>query len=409
MYQVIRVWIITFAEFKKDKITDKASALTYFSLLSFVPVLAMLFGIAKGFGLQEYLMRELERFFGGQEAILNQALEWANNMLERADGGVIVGISLLFLVYAVLRLMNNIEIAFNEIWDTKSRSWQRKLSDYVAIIMMGPIFIVLSSSVTVFVTAQIATLASEVEVLDYIRPIILIGLKFFPYMIIWVLLMVLYIIFPNTKVKIIPAIIAGVLAGTLFQLTQWAWIKGQVYLSSYNAIYGAFAVLPLFMIYLQLSWLIVLLGAESAFAIQNANTWEYKHAGMKMSLNHRKKVTLLILRHIIKNFEMGNRPLNLSDLSGIIQIPYRFIRDICRELEEVGVLNRVLDEESEMYQPAVDIQRIDVHMVLRKLDYKGFDQLKTNEDEVYQEIEHLMDDLEGALKKAPSNKLLMDI
>ncbi len=409
LYRSIRVWIISISEFKKDRITEKASALTYFSLLSFVPVIAMGFGIAKGFGLENYLKAELERYFTGQEEVLNKVLEWSSTMLQSADAGIISGISFLILIYAVIRLLNNIEIAFNEIWDTRSRNWQRKISDYLSIILLGPIFIILSGSATALVTSQIQNLTAQFEILDYIRPAIFFGLQFVPYMIIWLLLTVLYLIFPNTRVKFIPALIAGILAGTVFQLTQWGWINGQVYLSRYNAIYGAFAILPLFMIYLQLSWLIVLLGAETAFAIQNANTWEYKHAGMKMSLNHRKKVTLLIMRHIIKNFEMGNKPMNLSELSGIIQIPLRFIRDICRELDEVGVLNRVMDEENEKYQPAMDIHRIDVHTVLRKLEYKGFDELKTNEDDVYQEIEELLLEIDDEIRKSPANKLLADL
>ncbi len=409
LYHQVRILIIAFSEFKKDNITEKASALTFFTLLSIVPVIAMAFGIAKGFGLEDYLVRELERYFTGNEEILDQVLLWSTRMLESADGGIISGISFVFLVYAVIRLLNNIELAFNAIWETRSRTWQRKLSDYLSIIMLGPIFVILSSSATVFVAAKIQDLTSQVEILDYVRPAILLGLRILPYMIIWILLMILYIIFPNTKVKFGPAIVAGIIAGTLFQLTQFAWINGQVYLSRYNAIYGAFAILPLFMIYLQTSWLIVLLGAEYAYATQHATTWEYAGSKMKLSPNHRKKVTLLILRHIVKNFELGNKPLNLSELSSIIQIPYRFIRDICLELEEIGLLNKVSDDENEMFQPAIGVQRIDIHTVLRKIDYKGFDKLKTNDDEVYQEIETLMTEIDDLVRESKSNKRLVDL
>lgn len=408
-YRQIRIWLIAFSEFKKDNISEKASALTYFTVLSIVPVIAMAFGIAKGFGLEEYLVAELHRLFTGNEAILDQVLLWSARMLESVDGGIISGISFVFLVYAVLRLLHNIEISFNAIWDTKSRTWQRKLSDYLAIIMLGPIFVILSSSATVFVTTFIQDITSNIELLSAVRPAIVFGLKFTPYMIMWGLLIILYIIFPNTRVKLGPAIWAGILAGTMFQLTQLAWINGQVYLSRYNAIYGVFAILPLFMIYLQTSWLIVLFGAEFAFATQNADNWEYRHVGMQMSPNHRKKVTLLILRHIVKNFELGNNPLSLSELSSIIQIPYRFILNICRELEDVGILNRVHSEEHERFQPAIGIGRIDIFSVLRKLDYKGFDELKTNEDVVYSEIEELLSEIESITKKSKANKLLSEI
>jgi membrane protein len=410
VYQQLRIWIIAIAEYKKDKIVDKASALTYFSLLSIVPVIAMAFGIAKGFGLEDRLESELDNLlFGGQEAVLHQVLEFSKRMLNEADGGIISGISFVFLLYAVLRLMYNIELAFNDIWDTKSRSWQRKVSDYIAIILLGPVFTILSSSATVFVTSTVQSLMKEFEFLGVFQPAILFALRFTPYIIISTLLILLYLIFPNTRVKFFPALIAAILAGTAFQLTQWAWINGQVYLTRYNTIYGTFAALPLFMIYLQLSWLIVLFGAEYAFAIQNANVWEYRNTEMQMSQHHKKKVTLLILRHLVKNFELGNKPLTISELSSIIQIPYRFIKEILRELESVGLVNKLRDEEHEKYQPGMDINRIDIYTVFRKLEYKGFNELKTGEDDLFKEIGELLEGIEVDTKGSSSNRLLKDL
>lgn len=410
VYQQLRVWIISISEFKKDKIIDKASALTYFSLLSIVPVIAMAFGIAKGFGLEDKLEKELDNLlFGGQEAVLAQVLEFSKRMLNEADGGIISGISFVFLLYAVLRLMFNIELAFNDIWDTKSRSWQRKVSDYIAIVLLGPVFVILSSSATVFVTSAMQTLIKEFEILGLFQPAILFALKFTPFLIISTLLMLLYLIFPNTRVKFMPAFVAAILAGVAFQLTQWAWINGQVYLTKYNTIYGTFAALPLFMIYLQLSWLIVLFGAEYAFATQNANVWQYRNTEMQMSVTHKKKVTLLILRHMVKNFELGNKPLTVSELSSIIQIPYRFIKVILRELEAVGLVYKIMDEENERYQPGLDINRIDIYTVFRKLEHAGFNELKTGEDELFNEIGDLLEQLEEEIKASPSNRLLKDL
>lgn len=408
-YKQLRIWIIAFQEFKKDNITEKASALTYFTLLSIVPVIALAFGISKGFGLEDYLNDQLKLYFEGNEAIFEQAKKWSVRMLETADGGIISGISVVFLFYAVLRLMYNIELTFNEVWDTKSRSWQRKISDYLAIVILAPLFIILSSSATALVATQIQNIAEGIGIYEYFKPAIVILLKALPYSLIIILLFLLYIIFPNTKVKLKAAFTAGILAGVLFQLTQWGWINGQVYLSRYNAIYGTFAALPLFMIYLQLSWLIVLFGAEYAYATQNAITWEYKSTSLKLSGIYRKKVALLILRHIIKNFELGSRPLSISELSKIVHIPYRFIRDILNEMEDVGLVVKVANEDAEQYQPGMDIQRLDIHTVLRKLDYKGFSELKTNEDDVFEHIEDAMLSLDDSIRNAPGNKLLKDL
>jgi membrane protein len=408
-YRQIRIWIISFAEFKKDRIIDKASALTYFTLLSIVPVIAMAFGVAKGFGLEEYLVKELERLFSGQEAILNQLLNFSKRMIETAHGGVISGISFLFLIYAVLRLMNNIEVAFNEIWDTRSRSWQRKVADYIAIILLGPLFIILSSSITVLVTQIVEEITSKGHILNYFRPFILASLHLIPFFIISFLLVVLYLIFPNTRVKILPAVIAGLLAGVAFQLTQWAWINGQVYLSKYNAIYGTFAALPLFMIYLQFTWLIVLFGAEYAFANQNVNTWEYKNSGIQMSLSHRRKLTLLTMHYIIKNFQQGEKALGVSDLSALVHVPYRFISNICTELEDAGLINKVIIDDVERYQPAMDITRLDIVTIFQHIENIGFNELNKGEDQKYKEIELILDNINNSIKNSKHNIMLKDL
>ncbi len=406
-YQQLRVLIITISEFGKDRGSETASALTYFSVLSLVPVLAMVFGIAQGFGLEQFLTEELNRFFGeSQGTVLQTALEFAKNMIANANGGIITGISFVFLIYAVLRLLNNIEVAFNQIWQTTSRSWQRKLSDYLAIIIIGPLFIILSGSVTALVATQFDQLASQYEILAYLKPLI----SFSRYILIWVLFTLLYLIFPNARVKIFPALIAGVVAGTAYELVQIGWIKAQVFLSNYNVIYGGFALLPLFLIWLQLSWTIVLFGSEFAFATQNANVWHYESNRMRLSTRHHHKVTLLILRHIVKNFELGGAPLTLSELSSIVQIPYRFIRDICLELEQAGVLNQISGEEgSEAFQPAMDISGLDIFTVLRKMDTVGFNQLKNDEDDHFQEIDRLFAELDEKLKASTSNKLIKQL
>ncbi len=406
-YQQLRVLIITISEFGKDRGSESASALTYFSVLSLVPVLAMVFGIAQGFGLEKFLITELNRFFGeSQGAVIDTALEFAKNMISTANGGVITGISFVFLMYAVLRLLNNIEVAFNQIWQTKSRTWQRKLSDYLAIIIIGPIFIILSGSVTALVATQLDNLASQYEVLAYFRPLI----SFSRYILIWILFTLLYLIFPNTRVKIFPALIAGIVAGTAYEFVQIAWIEAQVYLSNYNAIYGGFAALPLFLIWLQLSWTIVLFGSEYAFATQNANIWHYESKQMQLSTRHQRQVTLLILRHIVKNFEVGGKPLTVSDLSAIVQIPYRFVRDVCRDLVHAGILNPVSSEdETECFQPAVDIAGLDVFTVLRKMDMVGFNELKADDDEHFRVIGNLFTHLDANIKGSDDNKLIKQL
>ena len=406
LYQQLRIIVISFAEFTEDRVSSIASSLTYFSALSIVPVLAMIFGIAQGFGLEEYLTNELNKIFGDtQEGVFTTALDYAKRMIATAKGGVITGISFTFLVYAVIRLMSNIETAFNHIWGAKGRNWDRKLADYMAIIVFGPLLLILSGSVTTFIEISLDNLSKVYNLLDYLKPLIF----FSRFIIIWLLFMLLYLIFPNTSVKVMPALIAGILAGTLYQLVQIGWIKSQVYLTNYNVIYGGFALVPLFFIWLHLSWTIILFGAEYAFAMQNATIWRHKSKSIKMSNEHHRKVTILILRHIVKAFETGDPPLNLNQLSNKVDIPYRFVRNVCIEMEKAGILCKLERRDEEVFQPAIDISKLDMVTVIEKLDKVGFSKLKTDNDELYQKIEKMTNDINETIKTSKSNILIKKI
>jgi len=256
------------------------------------------------------------------------------------------------------------------------------------------------------VATQFNALARDFELLSYFKPL----LFFLRYILIWVSLTILYLIFPNTKVKIFPAVVAGILAGTAYELVQLGWIQAQVFLSRYNAIYGSFAALPLFLIWLQLSWTIVLFGCEYAYATQNANLWQHDLKSMKLSNRHRWEVTFLVLRHIIKNFEAGQKALNVSELSAKVHIPYRFVRDVCLDLVEAGVLNQVsMEDDTEAYQPAIDIAQLDIYTVMSKVNRKGFNSLKTDDDEIFKRIENAMMELDSSIKSAPSNRLIKQL
>ena len=406
-YQQLKVWTIAISEVVKDKISEKASALTYFSILSVVPVLAMAFGIAKGFGLEKYLDDELNNFFqgSGQTTVLDTSIDFAKKMIETANEGVIAGISLVFLIYAVLRLLNNIESAFNHIWQTKSRNWQRKISDYLAIVIIGPILIILSGSGTFLVTTSLNDLSSSYDVLNYLKPL----LAFSRYFLIWIFLTILYLIFPNTKVRFLPALVAGILAGTVYELLQIAWINGQVFLTRYNTIYGSLAVLPLFLIWLQLSWTIILFGAEYAFAFQNVNTTHYKSDEFNLSITHRRSILLLILKFIVQNFKDGLKPLTVSETSEAVGVPYRYVLDICRELESAEIVNKVATDDDEAFQPALDINKLDISLVMNRLDSCGVNEPLREYNGHYQDIQEAVQVLKETVKSSPANKLVKDL
>ncbi len=408
LFGFIRIWAIAVKEFINDKCTEKASALTYFSMLSIVPVIAMLFAIAKGFGIEQLMERELSRYFSGQEQILQSVLPLAQNMLGGASGGIITGISLVFLIYTVLRLLMNIEEAFNDMWDIeKSRRWERKISDYVAVMLLGPVLLIVASSATVFVTGQIQSLISDLEFLGQIRSGILFLLKLLPYTLIWLLLFLLYLIFPNTRVKVFPALAGGIFAGTLYQLTQWGFIELQFAFARYNAIYGSLAILPLFLIWLQLSWLIVLFGAEITYGAQYVNEYVVKTDKLKISLNHKKKLMLLLLYRIVKKFE-NREAMTQSELAGTVNIPRTYVIDICHELEKAKLINKT-DSDLPTYQPSFDIHQMDIHTILSLYETQGMGDFDDRKSEAFKAIEGTLEEIEAKWKDTSSNKLLKDL
>lgn len=411
LYRQLRIWMITFSEFVKDKCPEKASALTYFSLLSVVPVVAMGYGISTAFGLEEYLIEELSRYLSGQGEVLEYIKTFSEQMLSTANGGLISGISFVFLAYAVVRLLNDIEIAFNDIWGTaKGRSLKRKLTDYMSVIFLGPIILILSGSVTVFITGQMENLTESMSFLGFLKPGILFLIRLIPYTLIWFLLFLVYVVFPNVPVKASAALVAGIIAGSAYQLLQLGWIEGQVFLSRYNVIYGTFAALPLFLIWLQLSWMVLLFGAELAFAIQNASSWSYDTEQLNINLRTRRKLTLLVLKHIIIHFEKEQGPVSLEKLTGDLIVPHRFVKEVMNEMESSGLILSVKSDEKELFVPGMDINKIDIATVIAKLEDMGMDSLpQLDENKEFGNVEKAMDQIEEAVRKAPANKLLKDL
>lgn len=410
IYKQIRVLVLAIKGFARDEVGMKSSALTYFTLLSIVPVVALAFGISKGLGFD--IKDSILTILSGQEQALTMTFEYAERMLDNAKGGVVAGVGLLVLLYTVLNLLNNVEEAFNTIWEIKKqRSLQRKISEYTAILLISPILVFFSSSLTVFVNTQVTYLTEQMELLNLFTPLIFFLLKFLPYTLIWLLLVLLYLIMPNTRVQLKSAIIAGVVAGTAFQLLQWGYIEFQVGVSKYNAIYGSLAALPLFLIWTQASWMIVLFGAELSFAHQNAARYEFTNETLQPSTRHKEFIALLIVRLVILRFKNGEPAMTAGDITDRVLVPFRFAKVIIRELVEVKVLSEINmgEREEPAYQPAMDIDRITAYMVIDRLENRGLNNLCIQNDEeaklIQKTIEQMETDMDHSMVNRPLGEL----
>ena len=242
----LRIFILAVQGFLKDDCAMRASALTYYTLLSIVPVVAMAFGIAKGFGLQELIQKQIIQVAEGAnwpEDIVVKILSFSDSMLESAKGGIIAGVGFALLCWTVVNILGKVEDSFNHIWEVKKpRSLVRKFTDYIAIVVLAPILLIISSSAAVVVSSKIEVIVRSIELLGVVGPLIFFVLRLLPYVSIWVLLMLNYIIMPNTRVPVKSAVLAGIITGTIFQAVQFIYIKFQIGVAHYGAIYGSFAV-----------------------------------------------------------------------------------------------------------------------------------------------------------------------
>ena len=407
-----RILIISIKEFIEDRCPLRASALTFYSLLSIVPVVAMAFAIAKGFGFQKRLEQQLLERFEGQEQVIMQVIEFSRNMLENTKGGLIAGVGVVVLLWAVISVLGQIEQSMNDIWGIKkSRSLGRKFSDYLSIMLIAPVLLIMSSSATVVIATHLSRIMQKIELLGVFSPVISLMLGVLPYCLIWILFAFVYIFMPNTKINFVSGLIAGVAAGTIFVIVQKFYIIFQVGVAKYNAIYGSFAALPLFLVWLQLSWFIVLFGAELGFAHQNVEAYEFEPDRKRISPVFRKLLSLQVIHKLVRNFIQGEKPMTAPGISEALDIPIRLVHEILFDLSECGLATETTseDEKEVAYQPARDINEFTVSYILESLEKKGIDSIPVARTDSFTALSQALKEFSIAIEKSPANRLLKDI
>jgi membrane protein len=408
----LRVFLLAIRRFYEDKCELRASALTFYSLLSIVPVVAMAFGVAKGFGLEKVLETQILAKLEGQPEVAERILGFARALLENTKGGAIAGVGVVVLFWTVVKVLGNIESAFNDIWGVKkARQLGRKLADYLSIVMICPVLLIAASSVTVLLTTRISSMVEKLSFLGYAAGIIIFLLRLSPYAVIWVLFTIMYVFMPNTKVHIKSGLWGGIVAGTIYQVAQFAYIKFQIGVSSYGAIYGSFAALPLFLAWLQLSWLIVLFGAEISFARQNVATFEFEADCSRLSHSFKNIVGLMTTHHCVKEFLQGKAAPTAEEIAQTLEIPIRLVRSTLFELTEAKVLSEVCTNErvDVAYQPGCRTDDLTVTKVLTRLDRQGTDVLPIAESEKFGRLHEILRGFDEMNEKSPANLKLQEL
>lgn len=384
LVKYLKITLLSVEGFIRDQCPLRASALTLYSMLSIVPVFAMLFGIAKGFGFEKKLEQQILEQIPQQETMMVQLIEFAEKMLANTKGGLVAGIGLTVLFFTVIKLISNIEESFNEIWKVKKgRSIGRKINDYLSLMLLAPLLLILSSSLTVFVKTEIAGFAASVHIPNYGTAVVLKLLNYSSWVIMWILFSFTLIFVPNTKVNYGAGILAGVISGTFYMIVQSLYINLQVGVSSYNAIYGTFAALPLFVIWLQIAWLIVLFGSEISYYHQNIDAYRHKKAYANMSFSIQKVIALQISHLIINRFVKAEHPLTENEIAINLDLPVSMVHSVLTQLIKSGIIVeiKVDEDKDEVFQPAKDTDLLTVSYVIDALENCGSNELPDTEIE----------------------------
>ena len=384
----------------------RSAALTYYTLVSIVPVVALVFAVVKGFGLADGLVQNLYSVFPQIPEVVDYLVEFAQKALARTQGGLVALFSLVALFWSVWSVFGSIEDAFNNIWEVKStRSWSRKISDYITVIVFAPILWVGASAVSVYLR-QLLGWADNVW-LNALSKLISMAIA-------WFMFSLIYVVLPNTKVNLSAAIKSGFIAGTVFMLFQWGYVFVQTWMTSYNAIYGSFAALPLFLLWMLISWSILLLGGELSFTFQNEKRFDEERESLLVSYDCRRKLMVGVMVIVSRTFRDGKGAMAVDDIRHALGIPKRILSSVLSTLVEAGMLHEIHvgGKEFELsYAPARDISTLKVYDVLLAVDAhgEGRDSIDVSEPAELYRASQVVEELKMITLDSKANCRILDL
>lgn len=363
--------IILFARGFKDKALNiRANSLSFSLLFAFVPLIAGVFAIARGFGFEELLKEKFSTTFLAETNIVPIITEWVERYLATTHDGLFLGIGLIVLFWSVYAFFNMLEMSFNNIWNVKqSRSFGRRLTNYMVVLLLVPIMIILTSGISIFLNSTVAMFPA----LQAIEPIRRFLLRLVPFVMISGVFTWIFFAIPNTKVRLVSAVIPGVIMGVLFQVVQIFSVYLVLMFTRMSVVYGAFSAIPLILIWLHITCWLLLMGAELSFAIQNNEMFAYEKDIEAMSRRYKDYVTLYLLHVIVGRFEKGEMPQTANEMAMQNQLPIRLVQQLLVRLEDTNIVRRAYVEqvEEETYIPAMDTRLITVEMVIGRIASQG--------------------------------------
>lgn len=313
-----------FEKYKSANSSFWVTSLSFYTILALVPILAILFSLAGWFGAEDYIVHQIDKVTPLKEETLDILTSFSNNLLNNARNGVLAGVGFIFLGWTFIQMFSLIEASFNAIWHVKkSRTIIRKISDYITFFIFVPLVFIVLNGAVIF-------LLSKLDGINFLYYIIA---KIFPLVSLTVFFMSLYLVMPNTSVKAFPAFFASLITSIAFYIFQYTFILLQSSLINYNVIYGSFSVIFIFLIWIRVSWFIIILGVHISYLIQNANfDLNIDNGAVNISFNSRLYVTLKILEELVKRYLNKDVPASLDELRKVIKSSPFLIESVLEDL-----------------------------------------------------------------------------
>lgn len=405
-----RVTALTARRFIQNQCTIKAASLTFYTLFAIVPILALLFGLAKGLGWDQLLAEKLHAMTADYPEIAEQIIKFSETMLQNAKGGVVAGIGVLLLMWSAIKLLGSIEAAMNGIWGVKrGRTLIRKVTDYITILIICPILLLAAGSAMAFAATRVDKIVGQFPGGEIFSSVIRHGHGLLPMAIIWIVFTFIYLVIPNTKVRFSAAALSGLLTSIVYTLLQTFYIFLQFTTAKFNAIYGSFAALPLFLVWLNLSWILILAGAQLTFSIQNVSEYEMQPADGGMSQFQRYIYSMEIVSLLIRSFKLHRGPVSDERLSEALELPIRAVRTLLFDLADAKILTGGGPDETSderRYQIAIPPEEITAVSLIRALNALGGHRFASKQDEQYLQ---LFDRIRTQLDAPPANLPLANL
>ena len=383
-----------------------ASALTYFSMLAIFPIIALMLGITKGFGVDKFFEQKLLEIIPQNETMMLKVFDIAENLLNSTKGSILTGVGVIILLWSAIKVLMMLEDSFNTIWRIKKRrSLTRRVVDYVAIIFLGPILFIVVLASNSFVVEKLNSLSIKSGLLVHLI------VQIIGFILIALIFSLIYFIIPNTNVKIKSAITAGITTTIMFFILRYGFGFLQLSISKYNAIYGSLAFIPIFLIQMQYVWVTILIGAQISFSSQNSEEFLYKKIS-ELPIKIRKEMGLSILKLLIDRFENGQDPYTDTEIAKRMNVGIPFVKDTLNDLEEIGLVNEIIGSkvEESKYQIAMNPDKLTVEYFIKKLENKKYNTDKDIKKEVdFSEFEDLLTEEMYKNIEFRNNKLIRDI